>query len=65
MKRLILVGLFLLAMVGVFGAVAASEEGKLLIWADELRSSVLKDIAQKFTEKYKVVVQVQELGFGD
>lgn len=43
----------------------ASEEGKLLIWADELRTPVIKEVAKDFTNTYKIPVEVRELGFGD
>jgi len=65
MKRLILFGLFLLAVIGVFGAVTASEEGKLLIWADDTRSPIMKELGAKFQAKYGIPVTVQEINFGD
>lgn len=65
MKRLILFGLFLLAVMGVFGAVTASEEGKLLIWADDTRSPIMKELGAKFQAKYGIPVTVQEINFGD
>lgn len=65
MKKLIALTLVFLAMLGVALNAAASAEGKLVIWADELRTTVLQNLAKEFTVKYKVPVEVQELGFGD
>lgn len=65
MKRLISIGLLLSAFIGVFGMVTASEEGKLLIWADDTRSPIMRDLGAKFSARYKIPVEVQELNFGD
>lgn len=57
-----------LAIAMVFGLVTtamASQEGKLVIWADELRTGVMKDVAKSFTAKYNIPVEIRELGFGD
>jgi len=43
----------------------ASEEGKLLIWADDLRANLMRELADEFTAKYKIPVEVQELNMGD
>ncbi|HEY8426159.1 MAG TPA: maltose/maltodextrin ABC transporter substrate-binding protein MalE [Limnochordales bacterium] len=43
----------------------ASEPGKLLIWADELRTRVVREVAKEFEQAYGIPVEVQELGFGD
>ena len=58
-------GLAVLAvlLVGLLGL--GSEPGKLIIWCDETRAPVMQDLAQQFTEKYGVPVEVQEVGFGD
>ena len=42
-----------------------SKEGTLTIWVDGGRTKMVTDLAKKFTDKYKVPVVVQELGFGD
>lgn len=42
-----------------------SKEGTLTIWVDGGRVKMVTDLGKKFTDKYKVAVQVQELGFGD
>lgn len=42
-----------------------SKEGTLTIWVDGARTKMVTDLGKKFTDKYKVAVQVQELGFGD
>ena len=65
MKRFVVLALVLLSVVGAALTATASTEGKLLIWADELRTTVVTDLAKEFTAKYKVPVEVQELGFGD
>jgi len=65
MKRFVALTLVLLSVLGVALTAAASTEGKLVIWADELRTTVVKDLAKEFTTKYKVPVEVQELAFGD
>ena len=52
-------------LLGLATCASASQEGKLLIWADGTRAPVMEDLGKKFTAKYKVPVEVQELGFGD
>ena len=42
-----------------------SKEGTLTIWVDGGRVKMVTDLGKKFTDKYKVPVAVQELGFGD
>lgn len=42
-----------------------SKEGTLTIWVDGARVKMVTDLGKQFTEKYKVPVVVQELGFGD
>jgi len=64
MKRYLLLILCLLCVLTISGAYA-SEEGKLLIWADDTRSPIIKEVAKDFTDKYQITVQVQELNFGD
>lgn len=65
MKRLA-VALVLVALVAAStGQVLASEPGTLLIWADEVRSEVLLDLAETFQSEYGIPVRVQEMGFGD
>jgi maltose/maltodextrin transport system substrate-binding protein/arabinogalactan oligomer/maltooligosaccharide transport system substrate-binding protein len=65
MKRFALLTLCLLVVLGTVLPVFASEEGKLLIWACPLRSSVMKELGNEFTTKYKVPVEVQEINFED
>jgi len=65
MKKFVLLLLCLLVLGGMMTPVFASEEGKLLIWADDTRSGVMRELAEEFTAKYKVPVEVQELNFGD
>ncbi|NLY91683.1 MAG: maltose ABC transporter substrate-binding protein [Firmicutes bacterium] len=65
MKRFVLLLLCLLVLGGTVVPVLASEEGKLLIWADDTRAGIMRELAGEFTAKYKVPVEVQELNFGD
>ncbi len=65
MKRFVLLLLCLLVLGGTIVPAYASEEGKLLIWADDTRAGVMRELAREFTGKYKVPVEVQELNFGD
>ena len=65
MKRFVLSLLCLLVLAGTMVPAYASEEGKLLIWADDTRAGIMRELAKEFTAKYKVPVEVQELNFGD
>lgn len=65
MKKLV-VFLLVLTMLFSFSAlVAASEEGKLLIWADENRIKVLNAVKDDFEAEYGIPVEIQEKAFGD
>lgn len=64
-RRLFVVAFCLMALLGATVSAFASTEGKLLIWADELRSTVIRSVAKDFTAKYNIPVEVQELAFGD
>ncbi len=65
MKKFV-VFLLVLTMLFSFNAlVAASEEGKLLIWADENRIKVLDTVKDEFEEEYGITVEIQEKAFGD
>ncbi len=37
----------------------------LVIWSDEARAPILESLGQQFTEEYGVVIEVQQMGFGD
>ncbi|HCZ06278.1 MAG: arabinogalactan oligomer / maltooligosaccharide transport system substrate-binding protein [Thermotogota bacterium] len=63
MKRFLVVLLGLVVVAS--GVIFASEVGKLLIWADELRKPIIEDLGKQFTELYGVPVEVQEMPFGD
>lgn len=63
MARLALV-LGLLAM-ALTPPAAASVEGELLIWADEVRAPIMADLGKQFEAEYGIPVRVQELGLGD
>lgn len=65
MKRYLILTLCLLVALTAFTSVYGSEEGKLLIWADDTRSPILQEVGKDFTKKYKIEVQVQELNFND
>lgn len=65
MKRRLALLLTVFALWSLGGVAFAAQSDKLVIWADELRSTVLKPIAQKFSKQYGVDVEIQELGFGD
>lgn len=65
MKRFLVVFLSLVLVFGLAGIAAASEEGKLLIWADELRAKALQEVKADFEEEYGIPVEIQELAFGD
>ncbi|NOZ72056.1 MAG: hypothetical protein GXP38_09100, partial [Chloroflexi bacterium] len=40
-------------------------DADLVIWADNTRAPVMRDVATKFQDEYGVTVAVQEVGFGD
>lgn len=42
-----------------------SKEGTLTVWVDGARVKMVNDLGKKFTDKYKIPVVAQELGFGD
>ena len=63
MKRFVLLVLCLLVLGGAMVLAFASEEGKLRIRADDTRTSIMRELARKFTAKYKVPVEVEELNY--
>ncbi|BAS27009.1 sugar ABC transporter substrate-binding protein [Limnochorda pilosa] len=65
MKRLAVALVLLALVVAGTGQVLASEEGTLLIWADEIRSKVLAGISEDFEAEFGVPVRIQELPFTD
>lgn len=65
MKRYLLLVLCLFLVLTAFSGVYASEEGKLLIWADDTRSPILQEVGKEFTQKYHINVEIQELNFSD
>src|SRR5690606_41903702 len=65
MKRLA-AALVLVALLALGACPAlASTPGTLLIWADEVRSEGLLDLARTFEAEYGIPVRVQEMGCGD
>jgi|CZCA01.1.fsa_nt_gi maltose/maltodextrin transport system substrate-binding protein len=65
MKRFLAITMYLAMLLALATCASASQEGKLVIWADGTRAPVLEELGKEFTAKYKVPVEVQELGFGD
>lgn len=65
MKKILSLSLVLIMVIGIAGVVSASEPGKLLIWADEVRAKVLQEVKVDFEEEYGIPVEIQELPFGD
>jgi ABC-type glycerol-3-phosphate transport system substrate-binding protein len=59
MRKLVLVGLFLVA-----GLAFAATPGKILIWADDTRAPVFREIGKTYTEKTGIPVEVVEIPFG-
>lgn len=59
MRKLVLVGLFLVA-----GLAFAAEPGKILIWADDTRAPVLREIGEAYTKATGIPVEVVEIPFG-
>lgn len=51
-------------LVGLVGAVGASEPGKLIIWADATRAPILAEVGEGFSGEYGIPVEVQEVDFG-
>jgi maltose-binding protein MalE len=64
MKRLLVISMIFVMLLGLTGIVSASEKGKLLLWADDNRIEVMTDLAQEFENKFGVPVQVMEKDFG-
>ncbi|MFQ5796478.1 MAG: extracellular solute-binding protein [Candidatus Bipolaricaulia bacterium] len=63
MKRM-LIGLLMLMFLGLVGTQLQAQP-KLLIWADDTRSPVLRDVGTTFTQETGVVVEVVEIAFAD
>lgn len=43
----------------------AQEEVKLIIWADEFRAPILREVGQLFTQEYGIPIEISEMGLGD
>lgn len=65
MKKFVVLFLLLLLLFSLSLIVTASEEGKLLIWADENRIKVLESVKDDFEDEYGIPVEIQEKAFGD
>jgi maltose-binding protein MalE len=61
MKRSLAITICVAMLLALATCASASQEGKLLIWADRTRAPVLEELGKKFTAKYKVPVEIQEL----
>ena len=65
MKKILVLSLAFVMLLGLTSFASASESGKLLIWADENRLEVVTELAEEFEDDYGVPVEVQEKAFGD
>ncbi|MGM0410773.1 MAG: sugar ABC transporter substrate-binding protein, partial [Bacillota bacterium] len=65
MKKFLVLSLALVMLLGFTSFASASEPGKLLIWADENRLEVLKDLETEFEDEFGIPVEIQEKAFGD
>jgi arabinogalactan oligomer/maltooligosaccharide transport system substrate-binding protein len=66
MKNRLTLILIALMLVGTFASVSAQDETPtLLIWADETRAAVIEQLGAGFEEEYGVILEVQQVGFGD
>ncbi|MFW6034740.1 MAG: sugar ABC transporter substrate-binding protein [Halothermotrichaceae bacterium] len=65
MKKYLSLILIIAILLGCTVLVSASEEGKLLIWADEVRAPVFEDVKVEFEESYGIPVEIQEVAFGE
>ncbi|MFO7815282.1 MAG: maltose ABC transporter substrate-binding protein [Halanaerobiales bacterium] len=65
MKKFVVLFLMLMLLFSLNLTVIASEEGKLLIWADENRIKVLESVKDQFEDEYGIPVEIQEKAFGD
>ena len=65
MKKVFVSILVLTLLFSFTALVSASEEGKLLIWADENRIQVLNSVKAQFESEYGIPVEIQEKAFGD
>lgn len=65
MKKFVVLLLVLIMLFSFNTLISASEEGKLLIWADENRVEVLNHVKEYFVAEYGVPVEIQEKAFGD
>ncbi|WP_456398521.1 sugar ABC transporter substrate-binding protein [Mesoaciditoga sp.] len=63
MKRTLLLSLVIVGLLAL--GVFASTPGKLLIWADNVRAPIMKQLANEFQSVYGVPVKVVEMNFGD
>jgi len=64
MRKFLVVLLGLVLLTGVF-AIPQAQQAKLLIWADDTRAPVLRDVGADYTAATGVEVEVVEIAFGD
>jgi maltose-binding protein MalE len=60
MKKLLVVSLCLAMLVGIFG-MSQAQQAKLVIWADDTRTPIFRQIGAAYTEKTGVQVDVVEM----
>ncbi|MCF8008679.1 MAG: maltose ABC transporter substrate-binding protein [Halanaerobiales bacterium] len=65
MKKYLILFLALAMFFSFTALISASEEGKLLIWADENRIKVLNTVKDQFEAEYGISIEIQEKAFGD
>ncbi|MFP4660786.1 MAG: maltose/maltodextrin ABC transporter substrate-binding protein MalE [Halanaerobiales bacterium] len=65
MKKVFSIFLLVCMIIAVAGMAMASEEGKLLIWADKERAVVFEDLKADFEAEYGIQVEIQEVAFGE
>ncbi|MFP4017158.1 MAG: maltose/maltodextrin ABC transporter substrate-binding protein MalE [Halanaerobiales bacterium] len=65
MKKFFSLFLLVCMILSMTGLVMASEEGKLLIWADKERAVVFEGLKDEFEAEYGISVEIQEVAFGE
>ncbi|MGB9861003.1 MAG: hypothetical protein ACPLRP_01590, partial [Candidatus Bipolaricaulaceae bacterium] len=60
MRKLVLVGLLVLGVTAF-----AAAPGKILIWADDTRAPVFREIGAEYTKATGIPVEVVEIPFGN
>lgn len=63
--RVITLSVLVTLLVGLAVMPAASQDLKLVIWADDTRATVINEVAATFTEEQGIEIEVVEKAFGD